>query len=212
MKQLRLAKSRMAHTLLPAERRALALAMLEDVLAALSGTPGLAGIGVVGDDQEVFERAVFYGAEVLTDTAGDLNGALTQAAQHYAARGADAVLVLPADVPQVTQGEISALIAAHDTSPQVVIAPSHDGGTGALLVAPPLAIAFQFGEASAARHVAAAHHLGIPVRQVRAAGLANDIDRADDMLLLPSGDLQTHTQRLLAELRIRQRAALSRAI
>ncbi|HMO58563.1 MAG TPA: 2-phospho-L-lactate guanylyltransferase [Roseiflexaceae bacterium] len=208
IKQLGLVKSRFADTLLPAERRILALTMLEDVLQALVQSPAIDGIGVIGHDQEVFDLADRYCVDSIRDQAGNLNGALTQATQQYAARGAAAVLVLPADVPQVTPDEIALVVAAWQHTRQMVIVASHDGGTGALLLAPPLVIPFHFGRQSAARHRAAAEQRGVPVRQLIAAGLAHDLDSAADAGLLPFANRFTRTQHLLAGWKIHQQTVV----
>ncbi|MGA7264466.1 MAG: hypothetical protein WA709_31550, partial [Stellaceae bacterium] len=50
VKELDRAKERLAQVLPPDRRRALMLAMLEDVLTALAATPGLGGLAVVTVD------------------------------------------------------------------------------------------------------------------------------------------------------------------
>ena len=92
------------------------------------------------------------GARYLDDTIGELNGALALASRAAAAAGAAAVLVIPADQPAVVPAEIEALLAVRLRRPHIVLASADDGGTGALLLAPPQAMAFAFGPDSAARH------------------------------------------------------------
>jgi len=58
------AKERLAPILRPEARQALALAMLEDVLAAVTAAPGIAGLLVVTVDAEAGELAARYGARV----------------------------------------------------------------------------------------------------------------------------------------------------
>src|SRR5690242_14746028 len=101
VKRLPLAKSRLGALLSAPERRALVLAMLGDVLAALGAARGIARVGVISADKLVLELAAARGAEALPDHTPDLNAALTQAAAYYAARGAAATLALPADIPLV---------------------------------------------------------------------------------------------------------------
>jgi 2-phospho-L-lactate guanylyltransferase len=113
-----------------------------------------------------------------------LNEALTQAATHVAASGAEALLVLPADLPLVTPDDIDALIAVLGPQPSVVLAASRDGGTNALLVRPPLALPFLYGPNSLARHMEAARQRGIGVEAVRSPGLMLDVDQPDDLTLL----------------------------
>lgn len=205
VKALPLAKSRLGALLSGPERRALVLAMLGDVLAALSAARSLDHVGVISADTVVLAHAAALGAEALPDHARDLNAAFVQAAAHYAARGAAATLALPADIPLVQPAEIDGLIAARRSARGMVIAPSRDGGTNALLVWPPLILPFLFGQGSLARHLAAAHERGLAARELRSPGLELDVDRPDDLLLLAETDGETATQQLVRELCVADR-------
>lgn len=208
VKPLHAAKSRLAHLLSSAERRALALAMLGDVLAALRGAPCIAGVTVVSRDPAALRLADERGAATLLDCASDLNGALAQAAAFLSgARDAAALLVVPADLPLLTAADVERLAEVLDAAPAVALAPSQDGGTNALLAAPPTALPFQFGPGSLARHLAAAHARGIAARIVRSPGLERDIDRAADLLALANMVGDTETQRLVRALGLAARAA-----
>src|SRR4051812_29709567 len=110
VKVLPLAKSRLGALLSGPERQALVLAMLGDVLAATVAARSIDYVGVISADPAVLALAAARGAEALPDHARDLNAALTQAAAHYAARGAAAVLALPADIPLVQSYELDNLI------------------------------------------------------------------------------------------------------
>src|SRR5215212_9337546 len=121
VKALPLAKSRLGALLSGPERRALVLAMLGDVLAAVGAARSIDYIGVISADPTVLALATARGAQALPDHADDLNTALTQAAAHFAARGAVAVLALPADIPLVQPHEIDDLIAARTTPRGLVI-------------------------------------------------------------------------------------------
>ena len=205
VKTLALAKSRLGALLSEPERRALVLAMLGDVLTALGAARGLDRVGVISSDQTVLALATRLGAEALPDHASDLNAALAQAATHYAARGATAILALPADVPLVQTREIDDLIAVRASARGMTIAPSRDGGTNALLAWPPLALPFLFGTGSLARHLAAARERGLATIEFQRPGLDLDVDRPDDLLLLAEADGDTEAQRLVRELCVAER-------
>ena len=181
IKALSGAKSRLAGVLSPRERRTLALALLEDVLVALRGAPSVARTLVVTRDAAALDLAFWFGAQTLLDTAHDLNGALTLAARHAAAYEASGALVLPGDLPLITAADIAALVAA---PAPVVLAASSDGGTNALLLRPPLALPFEFGPDSRARHRAAAERLGLSYAEVVTPGLALDVDTPADLARL----------------------------
>jgi 2-phospho-L-lactate/phosphoenolpyruvate guanylyltransferase len=205
VKALARAKGRLSTLLTAPERRRLVLAMLGDVLSALEAAHGIDRIGVISADPTVLVLAAEHGAEALPDHATDLNAALAQAAGYYAAAGAAATLILPADVPLVTPAEIDQLVVARATAPGMLIVPSYDGGTNALLSWPPLSLPFLFGERSLERHLAAAQERGLLARQCRIPGLELDVDRPDDLLLLAEMAGETATQQVARELCVAER-------
>jgi 2-phospho-L-lactate guanylyltransferase len=101
-------------------------------------------------------------------------------------RDADALAVLPGDLPLLTA---DALTGALHTLGTVVIAPSADrAGTNLLLRRPPRAIQARFGPDSYQRHLALAQTKGLPVSTVERRELAFDLDHPGDILtLLASG-------------------------
>src|SRR4029077_5917622 len=119
------AKQRLAPMLTPAQRQALAAAMLEDVLAALADAP-LAGIVVNTLDPLAGELARRYGARVVTEGAREGHtGAVAAMARILAAEGCD-MLTVPGDIPRVTVAEIAAVIEARRPAPSLTIVPAHD--------------------------------------------------------------------------------------
>ena len=96
---LHLAKGRLASVMSAPERRALVLAMLGDVLAALDATDAVSGVIVVSRDAEALALAARLGASALLDRSDGLNSALAQAAAFAAQCEASALLALPADLP-----------------------------------------------------------------------------------------------------------------
>lgn len=111
-----------------------------------------------------------------------LNRALSQARGEAVARGADAILVLPVDLPLLSVDDIHALYRIGRRQPGVVIARSNDGGTNALLLRPPHAIDFWFGVQSFQRHFAAVIAAGYPCEVIESPSLAFDLDGPKDWL------------------------------
>lgn len=177
------AKQRLAAILSPPQRQGLALAMLEDVLAALTTAPGLAGVILVTLDPQARRLAAAYGAECREEGAGDGHtGAVTVAAGRLAAEGCGGMLTLPGDIPLVKPDEIARIIAAHRPAPSFTIAPAHDElGSNAILLSPPDAVPLRFGEDSYFPHLAAARAHGIEPTIVTAPGIAFDIDNPADL-------------------------------
>jgi len=176
------AKQRLTPALRPAQRRELALAMLEDVLAALAEAKGLAGRLLVTTDPAAIRLAARYGAACIAEGAdAGHTGAVMAAARRLAADGA-AMLTLPGDIPLVTAAEIERLIAAHKPPPAFTIAPSHDEqGSNAILMSPPDAVPLRFGDDSFFPHLAAAKARGIAPTVLHLPGIALDIDNPADL-------------------------------
>jgi 2-phospho-L-lactate guanylyltransferase len=180
------AKSRLGGVLDAEERHDLAARMVERTVAAAVRTPGIAETIVVTPDDEVRAIALAGGARPLRQRSQGLNGGLREARAEAVAAGADAVLVLPVDLPLVTPDAIADVVAplVRFGSPIVVVVPDRHGrGTNSLLVAPPDTIEFAFGGDSREAHAACAGAAG--VRLVELGGpLALDLDTPDDLLLV----------------------------
>jgi 2-phospho-L-lactate guanylyltransferase len=207
IKTLQSAKSRLAGMLAANERRALVLAMLADVLAALRAAPSLGQVYVASRDPAVLAAAAEAGAAALFDQAADLNGALAQAAGHAVTHGAAALLVVPGDLPLLMSVDVERLVAALPAAPGVVLAPARDGGTNALLARPPAVLPFRFGSNSLGLHLEAAQTLGIAARIVHTPGLAWDVDRPEDLAALAEVPGEGAAQRLVRSLGIHKHAA-----
>ena len=186
-------KSRLTEVLAVNERVALNQAMLAHVLASAQAAEVLAGILVVSRDQAALAQAEAAGVIIVREQGQDLNGALSQAAQVAIAQGAEAVLVLPADLPLLTADDIRQLYLLGQAQTGIVITRSPDGGTNALLVRPPGAIEFAFGPASFARHTQLAQSAGVLVQTYTSPTLALDVDWPEDLARLrtAAGEVDT---------------------
>jgi 2-phospho-L-lactate/phosphoenolpyruvate guanylyltransferase len=195
------AKERLSPMLRPETRQALALAMLEDVLAALTATPGVAGLLVVTVDPEAGRLAASYGARLIEVGARDGHtGAVTAAARLLAAEQRSGMLTLPGDIPLVTPAEIARLMAVHLPAPSFTIVPSHDErGSNAIACSPPDAVPLRFGENSFYPHLQAAEMAGIRPNVVHLPGIALDIDNPEDLVSFMRIDSSTRAHAVLAD-------------
>jgi len=195
------AKERLAPILRPEARQALALAMLEDVLAAVTIAPGIAGLLVVTVDAEAGQLAAGYGARVIEVGARDGHtGAVTAAARLLAAEGCAGMLTLPGDIPLVTPAEVAGVVAAHPPAPAFTIVPSHDErGSNAIACSPPNAVPLRFGEDSFYPHLRAAKACGIRPNVVHLPGIALDIDNPEDVVSFMRTPSPTRAWAVLAE-------------
>lgn len=182
VKETSAAKQRLAGALPPALRRELALAMLEDVLAALANARGLAGVLVVTVDPAAQRIGLRHRAEISGEHACDGHtAAVMGAARQLTARGS-AMLTLPGDVPLTTATEIEQVIAAYHRGNRFTIVPARDErGSNAILAAPADAVPLRFGEDSFFPHLAAARACGIEPAILHLPGVGLDIDTQDDL-------------------------------
>jgi len=174
IKALTEAKSRLMSRLSPVERRELVVSLARRTLLLLR-TSGLFGrIAVVTPDSGLGDT---LGVRTLADT-GDLNASFSSAASWAVGEGAHGLLILPGDLPFLQRDDLHALLSLRDRG--VGIAPTHDGGTGALFLVPPNAITPSFGEHSFQSHVEQARERGLTVRTVERDGFAFDLDTEED--------------------------------
>jgi 2-phospho-L-lactate guanylyltransferase (CobY/MobA/RfbA family) len=151
-------------------REALALAMLEDVLAAC--------------------RAV--GETIVADADAGQGAAVQEALGPVAG----VVAIVNADLPCLTADDVRALL---DALPEngLAVAPASDGTTNALALAGPALFAPLYGPGSAEEFRAHASQLGVPSAVVFRPNLADDVDTLDDLSRL--GDrVGPHTRAALA--------------
>ncbi|MBM3526641.1 MAG: 2-phospho-L-lactate guanylyltransferase [Alphaproteobacteria bacterium] len=176
VKPFGLGKSRLASVLRDPQRADFNSRMFRHVLDAARDTLGSDRIAVVSTDPDALTLASPAHA-VRESEPGDLNRALALAAEYAAQHGAEAILVLPADLPDLTREDIEALRRALDGGRCCAIAPdAAESGTNALAMTPPDESLFRFGADSFAAHVQAAQARGCRVTIVRRPGLAHDLD------------------------------------
>lgn len=181
-------------------RRALARAMLEDVLAAATAVNALGGVAVVTADPEVRSLAGGFGVRLLEEPRAEvgLSAAVAAAARRLAAEDCRAMLVLPADIPGVTPADIRSLLDGHPPAPGLTIVPDRDGdGTNAILASPPDALPFAYGPNSFSRHVAGARQAGCTVRVVTSPAIGFDLDHPADLSAFARTPSPTRTWRFL---------------
>ncbi|MCY4145125.1 MAG: 2-phospho-L-lactate guanylyltransferase [Chloroflexi bacterium] len=182
VKPLKNAKSRLAAALLPEERYQLAQAMFRHVLSVALQSPSVTGALVISRDTKALAIGRELGAKTLQESAeSNLNPALLRATVVLQAWRADAVLVLPADLPFINDADIAQLVSLSRDRSIVIATDSEQDGTNALLLRPPGAIAYAFGAGSYARHIEDAARGGIAVHRYESPRTRLDIDVPADL-------------------------------
>jgi len=186
IKELGGAKQRLAGFLDASLRRDLAEVMIAEVLEAVAGAAGVAGIIVVTLDPLATRLAGRIGARIVTESAqdGQTGGvAAGQAVLGRERRGG--MLTVPGDIPCVTSAEVEAVLAAHLDAPAFTIVPAHDDlGSNAVVCSPPDAVTLRFGDNSFFPHLEAARRRGIEPTVIRLPGIAMDVDHPTDLAAL----------------------------
>jgi 2-phospho-L-lactate guanylyltransferase len=165
VKALPRGKSRLAGVLDEDARSDLVLFLMRRVVRACQEA-GLE-VCVVSPDAQVHGAARALGADVLDDGGRDLSASVGLALERHA--GAPGVVVLAADLPHVTAGDVRELIA--HARPLALVAAA-DGTTNAVAASPPAAFRPSYGPGSAARHGGT---------RLRLVGIERDVDTPGDL-------------------------------
>jgi 2-phospho-L-lactate guanylyltransferase len=178
VKVLAIAKSRLAG-LEDADRRALALAMAVDTVAAAVACPLVGAVVVVSDDPAVASEVAPLGAVTVAEGGAGLNRALIAGAAHAAERWPGRGLAaLLADLPALSAGELTTALTAAAAVPQAFVADAAGSGTTLYTARPPSPFRPRFGPRSRVLHQrAGATELNPP----GIAGLRQDVDTLADL-------------------------------
>lgn len=189
VKQLHHAKQRLSTRYTPHQRQTLADSLLRNTLSFFQEYCPHWHRLVVTESPEAIDLADQYGAATLyrRDQAG-LNSALRAASEWSCHHGFSHQLIVPTDIGHWVLDEVGALLDALDILQQqhpdqacAVLARAHDGGTNALLMSPPAALAPQFGPDSAQRHKQQAMARQIAFESLSLTSLSQDIDTPEDL-------------------------------
>jgi 2-phospho-L-lactate/phosphoenolpyruvate guanylyltransferase len=187
------AKSRLGAVLDAEERLELTIGLARRTIAAAVAARRIDEVLVITPDDAVRALSMELGARPILQRDSGLNHGVIAARDEATAAGANAILILPIDLPDVTPEAIDAIAGQLQDGDErlVAIVPDRHGrGTNALLIAPPEAIDVCFGGDSAIAHERAARAAG--ARLVVLGGpLALDLDTPED-LLLAEASLRAH--------------------
>jgi len=179
------AKQRLEPALGPKARRDLARRNAQlAVRAAAAGDRVL----VVAGSEEVAALARGWGAEVLAEPRQEgQNVAAARGIAKAVDGGADAVMLLSSDLPLVTVEAVRDVLesATRLDAPVAIAVPAVGrGGTNALYLRPPHAVALHFGSDSLAKFRQEAQSLGVTFVVHHSDAMALDLDEPGDLARL----------------------------
>jgi 2-phospho-L-lactate/phosphoenolpyruvate guanylyltransferase len=207
VKDLSLAKQRLAGLMGQEERIRLAWTMLESTFAAASRVKNADRIAVVTLYPPAIALAEKYGMEVFIE-AEQLSESISVdlGSSEAKRRGASAVLRLPIDLPLIMTADIEEILEYDTSGDLVVLVPSRNGtGTNAILRRPPDLFRSHFGPGSLAKHLAEAERAQASCKIVEMSRIALDIDDPKDLVMLLKIGGGSATYKLLLEMRIDER-------
>ena len=196
LKNLKLAKSRLSNILAEGERQALVLAMFDDVLVSLKESHFIEKIFLVADKYFNLVADV----QMITEIKNrGYDEAIIEALKDSRVNQAQAMLILPADLPLVSRDELNTLIRdQEDRSIRIAGARDQDG-TNALVMKPPSLLATSFGVGSFERHKKFAKALSVKIEEINLPGLSFDVDTEKDLIDFVQTKSDTRTYRFLDE-------------
>lgn len=212
LKDLVSAKTRLSGFLRPGERRALAQAMVEDVLNVLTTNKQIGRVTLVSDDPGAGLLSRKYDIELLEEHLLDcrgLNPVLEKSCDLLPADGGEPTIILHGDMPLLSSADLDQVLRMTAQSGGLVIGCDRRlMGTNLLAFEPGARPRFAFGSNSCNKHRSNANEAGIPVSIVRTMGIGFDVDEPGDLALLMAEltpDSPGETAKLLLQSELRQR-------
>jgi len=186
IKPLRKGKSRLSSILSEDEREGLNQYLLISTLQCLRKADKIEQILVVSYDPTALELARKFGARtVLENHHTNINRALRKATLAAKAIRFSEILVVPADLPLLTEEDVLLVIEESGDPPEIVIVPDRKmNGTNMLLINPIGAIKYDFGEWSFRKHIAQAERKNINIKICDRKNLSFDLDLPEDWEIL----------------------------
>lgn len=200
VKDLSIAKQRLAGILAQRERTILAQTMIRDVLQTLVSWSGRPEVGVVTSDAYAEGLAREFGFRIIPDRLNRGETVAIEVATHFSQEvGAESTLVIPGDIPLIRVSELEKIMEAAPRTGSVLVAAADGRGTNAAFRSPANLFPLRFGNDSFKPHLAAARATGHSCVVLSLPGIALDVDNPEDLQALAEAPGNTHSQTLLRQ-------------
>lgn len=180
VKKLTHAKSRLSKEMSEKARSELVLSMLKHVISVLTSCQDITKIIVVTTDEKVSKFALSLHVSVEAEKIEGHNPALTSAAKKEDKEEIDGLLTISADLPLLTQDDIQKMLE-FSILYDVVLAPSNDNGTNAIVLKKPLLLPYRFGKNSFEKYKDEALKREIEFVIYQNPTISFDVDTIDDV-------------------------------
>ncbi len=182
VKPLRSGKSRLSSVLSEDKREGLNQYLLTSTLRRLRNVNKIDHILVISYDPSALALARKFGARtVLENRNTNINRALRKATLAAIAINSSKIIIVPADLPFLTEEDIFTVIEKSGDPPEIVIVPDRKiSGTNVLLINPIGTIKYNFGEWSFRKHIEQAERKKINIKICERKNLSFDLDLPED--------------------------------
>lgn len=186
IKPLSLGKSRLAAVMPEEKRHALNQKLYQDTLRILQKVDRISNILVVSRDSDVLAYSREIGIRTVQENGTpDLNEALRRASLFTQLYSPNGLVIVPADLPLLTESDVIQVIEHCPPAPGAVIVPDRRReGTNILLINPPDLISFSFGFDSFNTHCRLIKDAGARLTILENDNIALDLDLPEDLLFL----------------------------
>ena len=185
VKDLAHSKTRLSSILSQSERIKLSGIMLARTLSLLDSIELVTQIVVVSSDREVEQicRSRSIKAKFMYENlATGVNNAVAIANSYSISQGADATIVIPIDIPLLTESDICLAIGNGKSERVVALSASQRfDGTNLLFRKPPEIIQTSYDNDSYKNHVRLSMAAGVLPKLVMSNSLAQDLDTPEDL-------------------------------
>ena len=181
------AKSRLGGLLAPKERARLAIALFLNVVECVKRARACLphrqiDIAVVSNSPTIRAYSDRLDLEWIDEgEVSSLSDAVECAATVATVEGYAALCVLPGDLADPAVEDLVRLMECREGEADVVLCPSHDMGTNALILPLPSSFGFHYGERSFHRHYRAATDAGLMTMVMPLDSLRRDVDTIYDL-------------------------------
>lgn len=200
VKNLEESKTSFSDVLSSGQRQDLTLSMLGDVLRVAKRIEKI-DTAVVTPDEKVKNFVKDQSVEVISEPGVGLIRALEIALGDSVDSSYEEVLILPGDVPLLKGEDIEDILDLAVGERCVVITPSKENGTNALLLRPPNVIDLHYGGESFPEHVKEAREREVNLRIYRSDNLERDIDDPSDLIKVETLGKGTRTHSFINTLK-----------
>jgi len=125
--------------------------------------------------------------------------AIERATQICVREGSEFTLVLPADIPLITPGELDEIFQHAPKRGSLLVPAADKRGTNAALRGPGNLFPLRFGNDSFQPHLAAARATGLPCVVLELPGIAVDVDRPEDLHMIAGLAGNTRSQQFVRD-------------